>query len=271
MKEYSIFQAPFLSFYSKDVYRDVAKNWTGPGLGYLLFVLAVCWLVTMVNITPALFDFFDNEVPKLVDQVPAITIKDGEVSIEEPQPYYIKDPEQGTVAVIIDTTGSITSLEGTDAKFLLMKTECIYEKSETETGTIDLSETEEFTLTREMIYGWTKIIKALIVPVTYLGALVLSYLARILQALVYALLGMGLAAICKVKFSFETLLRLAIVAVTPMMLIKTAVYLSGVDIPWAGLWYFLGAMGYLYFAIKANVESQRGADAGQPKRQGAPR
>ena len=255
MSKFSIFQTPMLSFYSRDVYRDVATNWTGPAFGYLLLVLAVCWLVTMVGVTGEMNKFFDEQAPKIVDQVPVITIRQGEVSISEPQPYRIKDPESGKLAAIIDTTGSITSLEDSEARLLLLKTTLLYKKDEFQTQEYDLSTVEEFTLTREDIYGWVKAIKALAPTVVFISALIGSYLARILQALVYALLGMAFAAICKVKFSYETLLRLAVVAVTPAMVVKTLVGALDIDLPWSGLIYFLVAMGYLYFAIQANADT----------------
>ena len=107
MREYSLLQAPGLAFFSKDLYRDVAKNWTGLGFGYLLMVLSVSWLFSMGPISSELGGFFNKEAPELIAQVPELVIKGGELSINEPQPYYIVDPASGENAAIIDTTGPV--------------------------------------------------------------------------------------------------------------------------------------------------------------------
>ncbi len=257
MKEYSVFQVPFLSFYSKELYRDVGKNWTGPGFGYLILILAVCWLFSMSKIGTGLNKFFNEDVPRFTEQFPEIEIVKGEVSIQESQPYYIKDPVTKKITVIIDTTGSITSLDGTEAKLLLMKSELLYKKDALQTQSHDLSTVEDLTLTQEVIHSWLKIIKTLLLPIIYVSALLLSYLLRILQALIYALLGMGFASMLKVKLSYETLIRLAVIAVTPMLIIKTVIGMVDLEIPWDGLWYFIGAMGYLFFGIKAVAETNK--------------
>ncbi len=257
MKEYSVFQAPLLSFYSKELYRDVGKNWTGPGFGYLILVLAVCWLFSMGKIGAGLNKFFNEEAPKLIEQLPEIKAIKGEITIEEAQPYFITDTETGKTVAIIDTTGSITSLEGTEAKVLLMKSELLYKKDETQTQSYDLSTLEEFTLTQEIVFSWMKLAKALLLPIIYVSALLFSYLLRILQALIYALLGMVFTSVLKTKLPYETLIRLAIIAVTPMLIIKTVIGMVGLEIPWDGLWYFLGAMGYLFFGVKAVTETNK--------------
>jgi hypothetical protein len=49
MKHYGRLQAVYLSFFSGDLYRDVANNWTGIGLVYLLLLLAAAWLPSAVR------------------------------------------------------------------------------------------------------------------------------------------------------------------------------------------------------------------------------
>ena len=122
MKRYSIIHVPVLSFFSKDLYRDVCYNWKGSGFVYLLLLLSVCWIAPMVKLHVGLSDFVDNEAPKMVTQIPVITIVEGKASIDEPQPYYIQEPETGENLIVIDTTGTITSLEGTEVFALITET-----------------------------------------------------------------------------------------------------------------------------------------------------
>lgn len=254
MKRYSILHIPLLSFFSKELYRDVGSNWKGVAFGYLLLLLAICSALRMVGLQRGLSNFIDEEFPPFVEQVPTITISDGQVQIDEPQPYYIKDPDSNDVVAVVDTTGTIQSLDDTEAFVLLTKTKVTWRQGEIETRTFDLTEVKEFVLDQDKITGWLNSIKKFLVlaifPIVVLG----SFIFRIIQALIYGAIGLLFATWCKVKLSYAALLRVAVVAVTPCIIVKTILELASVRLPWAGLWFFLVAMAYLFFGVKANAE-----------------
>lgn len=256
MKRFSIIHIPLLSFYSKELYKDVGLHWKGVGFAYLLLLLAICTVPRIFKFQRDLSRFIDKEAPPFVERVPRITIANGEVSVDEPQPYYIKDPDSNDVLVIIDTTGEIQSLEGTEAFALLTKTKLIHRQSEMEYRTYDLSKVEEFVLDKERIMGWLKFIKKFTIPALYPFLLFGSFVFRIVQALIYAAIGLLFALWCKVKLSYAALLRLAVVAVTPCIIVRTLFELASVHLPWAGLWYFLVAMAYLLFGVKATAQAE---------------
>jgi hypothetical protein len=87
--------------------------------------------------------------------------------------------------------------------------------------------------------------------------LLLSFVFRIIQALIYGAIGLLFATWSNVKLSYAALVRLAIVAVTPCIVARTILGLAFVPLPWAWLWFFLAAMGYLFFGVKANAEPQQ--------------
>ena len=198
-----------------------------------------------------LSDFIDHEAPALIEQVPTITIENGQVHIDEPQPYYIKDPNGNDILAIIDTTGEIQSLQDTEALALLTKTKLIHRQSKLEYRTYDLSQVKEFVLDKERIMGWLNIIKKLLIPVLFPCILLGSYIFRIIQALIYAAIGLIFAALCNTKLPYSALLRLAIVAVTPCIIFRIIFECASVELPMAGLWFFLAAMGFLFFGVKA--------------------
>lgn len=253
MKKFSIFHVPFLSFYSKELYRDVGLHWTRTGFVYLLLLLAICWIPLVIQFRLVLTDFVDIMAPPVIKQIPEITIIDGEASIKEPQPYYIRVPETADVLAIIDTTGTINSLYNTDAVVLLTKTTLIV-RNEIETRTFRLSEVGNYTLNQPIIWSWLDTGIKFFAPVFYPLAVLGSFFFRIIQALIYAAIGLLFASRIKAKLSYSALLRLAIVAVTPCIIVKTVLNVAGVHLPVAGLWYFLGAMGYLSFGVKACSE-----------------
>ena len=80
-------------------------------------------------------------------------------------------------------------------------------------------------------------------------ALLSSYVYRIIQALIYAAIGLLFASTCKVTLSYGALLRLAVAAMTPCMIIKMIFGLAGVAFPCIGILYILIILAYLYFGV----------------------
>jgi len=255
MKRYSIFHIPVLSFFSKKLYIDVGQNWKGVNFLYLLLLLAVCWIPMMVKIHLGAADFVNNEAPAVVDQVPEITITDGHVSIEEPEPYYITVPDSNEPLAIIDTTGQIGSLEDSNAICLLTDHELITKHSDVEDRTYDLSDVESFYVDSERITGWLNIGRKFLAVVIYPFALSGSYAYRIAQALVYAAIGLLFASLCKTKLSYATLIRLAVTAVTPCIIVGTILDLTSISVP--AFLYLIAALAYLFFAVKSIADVSR--------------
>jgi hypothetical protein len=269
-RKYSILHIPALSFFSKDLYCDVGLNWRGTCFGYLLLLLAVCWIPIMIIIHFGTAEFVQNEAPKVVSQVPAITIKDGIASVNEPQPYYIMTPDSNEVFAIIDTTGTVTSLADSNALLLITKTEAIYKENETQTRTFSFANIKDFTLTQAEINNWLSTFQKLFVPVTYPFVLAFSYAYRIIQALIYAAIGLLFAQGFRTKIEYPAMLRLAVVAVTPAIIINTVVTLAGVVS--CGIWllYLVIALAYLAFGVKAVSDAKRPTDEptfGEPPEQ----
>ncbi len=257
MKRYSIFQIPVLSFFSKNIYRYVASDWKGTGFAYLLLLLLICWIVTLIKVHVQVGDYIDNVASQVISQVPVISVSGGNASIEEPQPYYIKDPESGNDLIIIDTTGNTASLDNSGAKVLIKKREVEFKKNEYETRTFSFEKIRDFTLDQGLLNKFANIIKMVMAVVIFPFALLGSYVFRIAQALIYGAIGMLFALMHKSKMPYITVIRIAVVAVTPPIILRTLQNVFGVAIPLAGLWYFLIAMGYLFFGVRA---ASRGND-----------
>ena len=255
MKQYSIYHIPVMSFFSKDLYRDVALQWKGTGVAYLLLLLIICCVPSIVRMYTGFADFVDNEAPKVVSQIPTISIVDGKASIQEDQPYAIIDPDTEKVIIIIDTTGTITSLGETEALGLITETDATFKKNAIETRTFSFRDVQDFTLTQERITRWLNVARKLVVPVLFPFIVLWFFAFRIVQVLVYAAIGLLFSSWFKSNMLYLTLIRLAVVAVTPCIIIKTVLGVLQVDIPVAGLWYFLIAIGYLFFAVRAVAEA----------------
>ena len=251
MKQFSIIHIPPLSFFSKDLCRDIALNWRGVNFLYLLLLLAVCWIPLIIKLDKSFSQFIDEDIPPIVNQIPEIKITNGEVSIKEAQPYYIKGPKNDKALAIIDTTGTITSLDVSDAKCLVTKTAVTTRESPYQTRTFNLTNVKNFVLTRDDVTGWAKTCKKLFIPVVYPFALISSFIYRIIQVLLYAGIGILFATRRNIFLSYAAMLRLSVVAVTPCIIISTVLLSAQVSLQYDYLIYFLLAMAYLLFGIKA--------------------
>lgn len=251
-KRYSILHVPVLSFYNKSLYRDVCLNWKHSIFFYLLLLMAICTIPFIVTIQLAISDFVENDAPDVVSQIPNIYFDDGKASINETQPYAIYDPDTGEILGVIDTTGSMSSLSDSNGYVLITETDALLWKSEVETRTFSFQEIDNFTFEPAMITHWLDVIKKFMAPAFYPVAVLGCFIGRLIQVLVYAAIGLLFASWCKSSRTYVELVRLAIVAVTPPIVIKTLFGLFDISLPAAGLWYFLIAMGYLYYGIKAS-------------------
>ncbi|HAS54427.1 MAG: hypothetical protein A2X56_06385 [Nitrospirae bacterium GWC2_57_13] len=252
MKKYSLFQAPYLSFFSRAFYHDVGKNWKGVAFGYLLLLLAVLWIPVMITAHMKLSDFITREAPKIVNQIPKITITNGEVSIDKPVPYSIIDPESGTEILLIDTSGQTTSVDQTEALALLTKDKLmIRQQHRSEIRVYDLSSVDAVTIDSDMARTIVESFRRWFAVFAYPFALAGSYAFRIVQALIYGLFGMLFATILKVTLDYPALLRLSVMAVTPVLIITTIATVFSLSLPMPWLLGFGIAMAYLFFGVRA--------------------
>src|SRR6267143_2533146 len=254
MKRYSIFHPLILSFFSKALYRDVGQRWRGTGLTYLLLVLAIVWIPTMIKMQFGLAQFVDHDSAKITEQIPAITISHGKVSTNVTTPYYIKDPETGADLIIIDTTGQYEKLDNVPARGLLLTQSKIITHNGPETKVYDLSGVDHFYVDRARVEGWLTMARRWFVPAAYPLILVFSFVFRAIQVLIYALIGMLFTRLLQVNLDYKTLMRLAAVSLTPVLVLDLLLEFIPIRIP---MWTLLGvclALGYLYFAVKINSE-----------------
>ena len=196
------------AFYSRELYRDAARKWKGVGFLFIFFLLVLAWIPTVVEMHLDFSDFMLEHFPEIVSQVPRITIEDGEVSTDVPTPHEIRDPETGVLFAVIDLTGEINSLEETEARLLLTKTHLHMQQSDRpETRIYGLEGVKEFTLTQEDIASWGELARQWLVVVFYLFAVLFSFVYRVLQALLYAGIGMLMARSAKMELTYDAMVR----------------------------------------------------------------
>lgn len=253
MKQYGMLQAIVMSFYSKKLYRDVAMNWGGFAFLYLLLITALSWVVFTYQAQVALTVFYAKASDAIVAQVPVMTFKDGKLSTPEKRPYIVKEPDSKDVFAVIDTSGKYKSLKDTDhAEVLITETEMIT-KPKPETTRIDqFPKSMNMVFKPEVVndyakkylnYSWL-----LIFPVLVL----ITFIYRIIQSLVYAVIGRIFSAIGGLGVTYGQIFLITMVALTPTIVLCTVLNIFDVEFAHKGLLYFLVAMVYLFYGILAN-------------------
>lgn len=258
MKSFSIFHAPYMSFYSSDFYRDVYLRWTGTGFGYLLLLLLSCWTPVMLSFHYRLSDFIDTTMPGIVAQVPVIQITDGKASTPEAHLYNIKDPATGELIGIVDTTGGTSSLTEANVKVLVTETNLLIleqngliQEDDAKSRAYSFADIKDLTVTRDVMNSWLEVIRKVTIPVIYPFCIIGIYLYRILQVLLYAAVGLYFAFTMKAKGNYAAYIRVAVMAVTPCVILSAVLNVLQISFAFRGQVFLVMALGYIFFATKS--------------------
>ena len=258
MKRTPFYKAVVLSFYSRSFYREVAGLWRWRSAAYLTLLLVVCWLPLVFGVAREMH----LEAKGFLRQLPEITLSNGRVTVDVEQPYFIYSLD-GEEAVIIDTTGEITSLDERVAEVLLTDTQLIARRRAYDTRTVDLSHApvEEFRLTSNKATTWYRIFGVAMVPFMWGFLVAGSLVYRVLQALLYALFGLVIARVAKASLRYPSILCLAMVAITPSLILKTLLIHLDIRFSFSWLLFFAVAMGFLGFAIVSTARGEGSTEA----------
>jgi hypothetical protein len=255
---YSRFSALVLSLFSAPLYRDVARNWRGVGLLYLLLLLALTWLPPIGRGHASFRRFVRDDAPAIVNQTPTVTIKNGGLSIAEPEPYFMRDPKTGRAFVYVDTTGAFDREQEAKEAVILVSRSTVEVRQPDKTEVRDLSKIDSFHMDKRDVARWLDAASSWFGPVAYGACLAWSLVIGLLRLLLYALAGMAFAASFNARLDFAALMRVSAVAMTPAMLIDTLAWTFNFGyLPCCG-WGLLMAvvtLVYVGFGVKANAQS----------------
>ena len=255
MKEYNYLQAIYMSFYSRRLYRDVANNW---GLGvvlYLFVLLVLCVLVLMFKYQPMILIATEKFSNTYITQMPELTIDKGQVTTPQQKPYFIGTPS-GNILAIIDTSGRYTNLDKVpkSTRILLTKDSLYYDLEDAKTP----PKVQKISSTLSMHFK-PENVKLLLIEVASWFWLVLipflifiHFVYRSVEALFYGLFTFVFAAIGRLPFSYPKAIKLAIIAMTPSIVIGTVLTFLGIEFAYLGLLFLALTLAYIVFALQAN-------------------
>ena len=262
MKRFGRLKTILLSFYSPDVYRDVAANWKGIGVLYLLLLLALCWLPSAGRWYRGLQRFAVGEGAAIARQVPAVTIEKGVMRVDPPGRHIIRDPENTnkdpdaneTLLVIDDTIDNVPEeFDGEEAIMLTRREFGMIRPSRGERRVWALTRSVDMEVDAADVENFFAGLPSWLPVIGYGICLAGSLLMRTLQSLTYGAIGMLLVSHAGATLDYAASVRLAAVAMTPVILLRTLIWFG----PWEPSWYIRWpiaiaiTLAYLRFAIRA--------------------
>jgi hypothetical protein len=264
-------QALYLSFFSAKLYVDVGKRWHGFSISYLLLVMSLACLPFSLRLITDFDYYFNQKLLVPLQQLPVIYLQKGQVSINSPMPYLMKN-SQGHVVAIIDTTGHISQFNNDypALSLLITKNQLLYRipvpllfiaKAQT---SIPVAPIYSYTFTSKMNevfngYQWVersgiRRIKYLLEFIIYPTVVLIFFVMYLSFGVVFALMGQFIARLLtKTALTYKQVFRLLVVSATPHLMVLLLLFftnnlINGVNLVLIGL--FASYYGFALLALK---------------------
>lgn len=264
MQKFKYYQGFYLAFFSKEFYQDVATSWKGIAFSYL-------FLLVLFSSIPLFFGYmlltkhYLDDFRKVLDKVQRVEIVNGNFKFTTPSPYYIYDPEspKRILAVISPVKQKNLKSPGEQPHpvfFIEPNRVIIYNSASDDNVYYDFPEQDMVVTQQDLVRSsWTPVI---VIPFLLLLLSTLGlFLSRIIQALVYSIVGMGLFKRhhWHAHLDYRATLRITVTALTPVTIISSIMEIISLFSPtfypyefWISALFIVVTFYYLHFAFKAN-------------------
>lgn len=253
MPKYKGFQALYMSFFSADLYRDVAQNWRGVGYLYLFLTFTCVWLILSVLVQFECNRFIQANSQVVVEKWPTLTLKDGKATIDKESPYIIQSND---LTVVFDMGNHPTFPENKQGVLVTATDARSHDSKGEEKPILDFSKQSDNVVDQKTIQQWINSVKVFVgIVLVVAGAFVFPWI--LIQGLIYAGIGCVAASAMNVKLEFAQVLRITSVAFTPALLLDVIIHACMLKPFWA-LWIVVWialVVGYVIFGVRVNKEA----------------
>jgi hypothetical protein len=246
------FRALLLSFYSASFYREVLRDWRGAGIGYLLVISFLLQFPVSAKYAWETYEWNLNERDAFLQQLPEMRFQGGELTTDVESPYEITGAGKG-VTVILDPEDTI------DVRELIASDALVFGRRELAVldrrGRIRFIPYEkfgDFVVTSEKARQWVKLGSILTVPLLFLLTFCFFFLWRVLLSLVLAGVAHPFAKRISPPLRLADKMRLCAVALTPAVLVATAVDWAPAKVPYFWMIQVLMIGLYVTYALRSN-------------------
>jgi Protein of unknown function (DUF1189) len=242
----------WMSFYSADLYREVARQWSGIAVWHLLLLAVLIGLPSYLLINQWLNDFYARTVIPIIEQFPTVTIEQGLVTIDKPLPYVIEGSMQTLPYILFSNEDSLPEDAVLPATVVVTK-RVIYSHYLANQPPIvrELKVDKTQVITRQQVERTLLIVKRMTLY-TFFPLLVAAIFSFALVVVMFAgLLGRLLAIFMGATLTYRQFVRLAVVACTPGVFVGCLLSVFGLAFELSTLPVAV-AIGYYAFAIYSN-------------------
>ncbi|MEM9243640.1 MAG: DUF1189 family protein [Pseudomonadota bacterium] len=235
------------AFYSADLYREVARSWRRRSFLFLLVLLAIFWALVVVVKTVQGVAFIN----RIADQIPNLTIEQGELKAPRHQPYFIKNPDTGAVILVIDPSDQYKDFPTSSAMLMMDGNQLLYKvgNNNNDIKSIPFDKSTKIVITPDIIRAKVRHAAPLFAVLLWLFIAVISYGFNLISALIYGFLAMLFAQALKRSLDYGQALSLALVAIGPSIVFFLLFRLFDLAIPFAWLVLLLIQIAYIYAAV----------------------
>ena len=242
----AFFQEIALAVSNFKFYKQAKDFQMGKGMKY---IFSFIFLITLILTVKTAYDVrggLNIAAEWTKENLPVIEIQKGIVSVDAKQPFKII--EEG-FALIIDTTGEITSLDGYETGVLLMKDKLIYKENEYKTETHDLSNVEELKIDENFMNTLKRNAAWIVFPFVLLWFFIRFCIAKFLQISILSLIFLPISAIANIKLNYRQLFIMSIYAITAGTILGALLEFFGIALPFFSIIYAGLCIIYLVMAM----------------------
>ncbi len=247
----SFFQAVFKSCFDFSFYKSIKNQNFWRSLGYLSMLMLIAAIVISTAANYYLHSIVVEAQGLFDKDFPNITIKKGIVSIDANQPFIYENTE---IHFILDPKIEAAPLQNTENKTLLLVGKnfiAFREKNEIETNVYDLSKIDDLHITKETAKKITNIFYWIIAPIILIVIFLGFLLFRLLQILLFSLIGLIFNKILKANLTYQNIINICTFSITGPILISMLMDFAGLAgrIPYLLYFHLIYAV-YIFLAIK---------------------
>jgi hypothetical protein len=234
--------------------RSIAKS----SAWVTFLVLVACIALSAVSLLwlsiPAIDSLLGRLVEKYDERLPEITLKDGHASIRGKQPFVVDLGGEKDVALVIDTREgkekeALEHLKVVEVGTVLTRNSIVV-KSQGEVRTISLSGLPDMVVNGGTIQEAIAHYRPTVLMAG--AALVFLYycFAKSLQVLLFGLIPYFAARVYSIPLTYGESLKIATMAMVPVVLLFVVLNMGGLDLPAASVVYFALYVGLLVLAAR---------------------
>jgi len=226
MQTYPPWQAIYLSFFSKDLYQQVATKWKGFAFQYLVGMIFIAWLIIAGGLYLIIDTQLHGPLGDIINKLPAIKVKDGTMIIDKPSPYLV-ELKQGSTSVpvaVFDVTTDEPKPD-TQAPFLLCK-HSFFLGSGAQASQFEWKQFEGIDYNQSTYKSVADGVKTYLPIGLFVLGVPIWFIGLALQSFIYGAVGLAIAGMSNIKLTYAELVRLAVVAMTPGMIIEPLIKMA---------------------------------------------